>query len=99
METLSYCLGALIIVQQAAIIFFLRKERKNFYRDIKMLYGSIATDLNAITSTIAVYTGQEKGRSLIVPAGAAAPGEGVPVDPVDAARRKAELWRALRARR
>lgn len=62
-----------------------------------MLYGSIATDLNAITSTIAVYTGTAQ-KSLIVPPGA--PGEGLPaVDPVESARRKAELWKALRTGR
>lgn len=86
-----------VILLQGLILWSLRKERAHFYRDVKMLYGSIATDLNAITSTIAVYTGTAQ-QSLIVPPGGA-PGEGLPVDPVESARRKAELWKALRVGR
>lgn len=96
MEELETVLLSVVIVFQILIIILLQKERAHFYRDVKMLYGSIATDLNAITSTIAVYTGTAQ-QSLIVPPGGS-PGEGLPVDPVEAARRKAELWRALRAR-
>lgn len=92
----SILLGV-VIVLQAVMIWGLRKERAHFYRDVKMLYGSIATDLNAITSTIAVYTGTAQ-QSLIVPPGGT-PGEGLPVDPVESARRKAELWKALRTGR
>lgn len=97
METVEAILSGVIIILQGLILWTLRKERAHFYKDIKMLYGSIAQDLNSITSTIAVYTGTAN-KSLIVPPGGP-PGEGLPADPVESARRKAELWRAIRAQR
>lgn len=92
METL---LLGLILIAQLVIIYILRKKNRALLSDVQTLYASIARDLNSVVSTIAVYTGQGE-RPLIVPPGGS-PGEGVPVDPVDAARRKAELWRAVRA--
>ena len=87
-------LSYLIFISQCVIIYLLIKKNRRLNADVGTLYASIARDLNAIVSTIAVYTGQGD-RPQIIPPGQ--PGEGVPVDPVDAARRKAELWRAVRA--
>jgi len=89
-------LFSLIFLSQLVIIYLLIRKNRALHADIATLYASIARDLNSVVSTIAVYTGQGE-KPLIVPPGGR-PGEGVPaVDPVDAARRKAELWRALRA--
>lgn len=92
----SILLVLILVAQLVLLILFFRKNAR-LQADIGTLYASIARDLNAITSTIAVYTGNSGGGSIIVPPGAT-PGEGVPPDAVDAARRKAELWRAMRAR-
>jgi len=92
METL---LSGVVFISQCVIIYLLIKKNRRLHADVGTLYASIARDLNAIVSTIAVYTGQGD-RPLIIPPGQ--PGEGVPEpNPVDAARRKAELWRAVRA--
>lgn len=96
METV---LLSLIFIAQALIFYSIRKNNSRLEADIRTFIASIARDLNSVVSTIAVYTGQGE-RPLIVPPGE--PGEGIPPEQlaaVDAARRKAELWRAVRASR
>jgi len=72
-------------------LYLIHRARKQLFEDVKHLYQSIARDLNSVTRTIALYAGAD-------PPGQT-PGEGPPEDPAAAARRKAELWRAARARR
>jgi len=85
METLF--LG-LIVVFQVLTLWIYARERRGLHQDVRTLYQAIARDLNAVTRTIALYAGAE------APIGAP---EGEP-DPMESARRKAEMWRAMRAK-
>jgi len=85
-------LSAVPIIMCIFYLYLIHKARKQLYQDVKTLYSSIARDLNSVTRTIALYAGAD-------PPGQT-PGEGAPgpetTDPVELARRKAELWRMAR---
>jgi len=71
-------------------LVLIHRARKQLYEDVRKMYVSIARDLNAVTRTIALYAGADPPAK----AGEGAPGD-VP-DPIELARRKAELWRNAR---
>lgn len=87
----------LVLIAQIIIFAAIRKNNTRLEADVRTLIASIARDLNSVVSTIAIYTGKGE-QPLIIPPGGS-PGEGIPPEQaaVDAARRKAELWRAVRA--
>lgn len=95
METV---LSGVIIVLQAVILYSLRKKNVRLDADIRTLYASIARDLNAVVSTIALYA--DPGAA---PRSVLNPDSGEEISPeqqaIEAARRKAEIWRAARAKR
>jgi len=78
----------LILILQVLILLALLRGKKNLFDDVRTLYGSIARDLNNVTRTIALYSGAESPPKVN--------GEGEAVDPIEAARRKAEIWRTAR---
>jgi len=78
----------LILLVQVFTLWNLIGSKKNLFDDVRALYGSIARDLNNVTRTIALYSGAESPPKVN--------GEGEAVDPIEAARRKAEIWRTAR---
>jgi len=91
-----------VLIAQILIFRAIRANNSRLEADVRTFVASIARDLNSVVSTIAIYTGQGEKPLIIPPGGSLPPGEGVPADAahaaaVDAARRKAELWRTIRA--
>lgn len=93
METV---LSGVIIVLQAVILYSLRKRNVRLDADIRTLYASIARDLNAVVSTIALYA--DPGATPRPVLNTEGGGEISPEQQaIESARRKAEIWRAARA--
>lgn len=90
METVL--LGVVIFLQVVQVLSS-RKVKKGLYAEIRTLYGSIARDLNAITSTIAIYTGHSGGGQVIPLQ------NGENLTESEKARQKAEIWGAYRTKR